>query len=256
MSEPEEPQAEASTPAGGAGARSEGLLDPERRRVLLESVAAWLEEQAEAEPLPPGLAPAATSAPDQVPDLFSVLAQLAALTRETQLQGRATNRLHAELGATLERLAESVSGPDAVARRLAEARREARLELVAELLDARDRLARGLGEARGRLAGLRGLRARLGQRPVLESLVEGTGLALDRLDDTLRRLDVHEIPARGKPFDPRLMRAVEVEAAAAAASGTVLEVYRAGYIADDRVLRFAEVKVAGTPHPTTGESHG
>ena len=58
----------------------------------------------------------------------------------------------------------------------------------------RDRFVRGLEEARRRLAGLRGLRARFGQRPVLEALVEGNRLALERLDDALRRLDVHEIP--------------------------------------------------------------
>ena len=185
-----------------------------------------------------------------------MLAQLAALTRETQLQGRATNRLHAELGATLNRLLEQASSPDTVARRLAEARREARLELVAELLEARDRLARGLAEARGRLDQLRGLRARFGQRPVLQALVEGNRLALDRLDDTLRRLDVHEIPAQGKLFDPQVMRAVDVADAPASAPGTVLEVFRAGYLADGRVLRFAEVKVAGGPPPDTGESDG
>jgi len=59
-----------------------------------------------------------------------------------------------------------------VARRLAEARREARLEVIGELLEVRDRLTRGLDEARRRLAALRGLRARLGQRPVLAALVE------------------------------------------------------------------------------------
>lgn len=248
---------ETTSPASGAGERRPAsLLDPERRRVFLESVVAWLDELDEAEPPPPGLAPEAMPAPDQVPDLFSLLAQLAALTRETQLQGRATNRLHAELGAALERLAESVSSPDAVAKKLAEARREARIELVAEVLEVRDRFARGLEEARRRLAGLRGLRARFGQRPVLEALVEGNGLALERLDDALRRLDVHEIPSLGKPFDPRVMRAVEVAATPAASAGTVLEVFRAGYTADGRVLRFAEVKVAGNPPAATGESHG
>ena len=256
MSEASEPRAETTGPAGGAGERPPAsLLDPERRRVLLESVAAWLDELGAAEPPPPGLGPEAMSAPDQVPDLFSLLAQLAALTRETQLQGRATNRLHAELGAALQHLAESVSSPEAVARKLAETRREARLELVAELLEARDRFARGLEEARRRLAGLRWLRARFGQRPVLEALVEGNGLALDRLDDALRRLDVHEIPCLGKPFDPRVMRAVEVAATAAAPPGTVLEVFRTGYTADGRVLRFAEVKVAGNP-PAAGGSDG
>ena len=233
-----------------------GLRDPEYRRVLLESVSAWLDELGEAEPAVPGLGPEAISSLDQGPDLYSLLAQLAALTRETQLQGRATNRLHAELGPALQRLAESVVGPDVVARKLAEARREARLELVGELLEVRDRFARGLEEARRRLSGLRGLRARFGQRPVLESLAEGNGLALERLDDALRRLDVHEIPSQGKSFDPRMMRAVAVEAASAAPPGTVLEVFRAGYTADGRVLRFAEVKVAGQPPAAGGGSHG
>lgn len=234
----------------------QSLRDPERRRALRESVAAWLDELDEAELPPEGLAPEVTPAADQGPDLFSLLAQLAALTRETQLQGRATNRLHAELGAALTQLAERVSSPDAVAKKLAEARREARLELVAELLEVRDRLARGLEEARRRLAGLRGLRARFGQRPVLESMAEGNGLALERLDDALRRLDIHEIASLGTPFDPRVMRAVEAAATAAAPPGTVLEVFRAGYTADGRVLRFSEVKVAGYQQAASGESHG
>src|SRR5207247_8492613 len=135
-----------------------------------------------------------------------LLAQLAALTRETQLQGRATNRLHAELGAALQHLAESVSSPEAVAKKLAETRREARLELVAELLEARDRFARGLEEARCRLGGLRGLRGRFGQRPVPAAPGEGNGPARDRLDDALRRPDIHEVPPPGTPVAPRRRR--------------------------------------------------
>ena len=233
-----------------------GLLDPEGRRIFLESVASSLDELGLAELPPSGLAPETLSVADRTPDLFSLLAQLAALTRETQLQGRATNRLHAELGGSLARLAESVSSPDAVAKKLAEARREGRLELVAELLEVRDRFARGVEEARRRLAGLRGLRARFGQRPVLEALVHGNELALERLDDSLRRLDVHEIPSLGKPFDPLVMRAVDVAITSPAAPGTVVEVFRPGYTADGRVLRFAEVKVAGDPPAAAGESHG
>jgi molecular chaperone GrpE len=235
----------------------ESLRDPERRRAFLATIETWLDELAEPEPPPAGIAPEVLSATDRAPDLYSFLAQLAALTRETQLQGRATNRLHAELGDTLNRLLEQqAAGQDTVAKRRAEARREARMELVTELLEARDRLARGLAEARRRLDTLRGLRARLGQRPVLQALVEGNAMALDRLDDTLRRLDVHEIPAQGKPFDPRVMRAVEVADAPASPPGTVLDVFRAGYTADGRVLRFVEVKVAGGTTPAAGESDG
>lgn len=232
-------------------------IDPERRRQLLEAVATWLDDLAEPEPAPTGLAPEVTAFPEPAPDLFSLLSQLTALTRETQLQSRATNRLHADLSPALDKLAENTIGPEAMARKLAEARREARLELVAELLEVRDRFTRGLAEAQRRLGALRGIRARFGQRPVLEALVEGNTLARERLDDLLRRLDVHEIPCLGNPFDPTVMQAVEVVQASATPPGTVIEVFRPGYISNGRVLRFAEVKVvAGTPSVTGEHNHG
>lgn len=225
-------------------------MDPERRRQLLERVAPWLEELTEAEPPPAGLDPEVGETSDPVPDLFSLLGQLAALTRETQLHGRATSRLHADLEAALGRLAES--SPELIARRLPEVRREARLELVGELLEVRDRFASGVAEAERRLAALRGIRAWLAPRAVLEALVEGNRLARERLDDLLRRLDVHEIPCLGKPFDPTRMRAVDAERSQTAPPGTVVDVFRPGYTEGGRVLRFAEVKVVDRGSPGTG----
>lgn len=227
--------------------------EPDARSRLRDAVARWLDAVDDAEPEPEGVAPEILASREAAPDLFTLLSQLTALTRETQLQGRATNRLHADLTAALERLAQSVTPAETVARRLTEARREARLEVIGELLEVRDRLARGLEEARRRLAALRGLRARLGgQRPVLVALVDGAALGLERLDDALRRLDVQEIACHGEPFDPALMRAVDLVETAAAPPGTVIEVFRPGYTSNGRVLRFAEVKVvAGTP-PATG----
>ena len=226
--------------------------EPEARARLRESVVRWLDELDAAEPAPEGVAPEILASPEAAPDLFTLLDQLTALTREAQLQGRATNRLHADLTTAMERLAQSVTPADAVARRLTEARREARLEVIGEILEVRDRLTRGLDEAQRRLAALRGLRARLGQRPVLAALVEGTSLACERLDDALRRLDVHEIACQGEPFDPTLMRAVEVAEVPAAPPGTVVEVFRPGYTSNGRVLRFAEVKVVAGAPPASG----
>ena len=220
--------------------------EPDARARLREMVGQWLDDLDVAEPRPEGVAPDVLSTEQEMPDLYALLGQLTALTREVQLQGRATNRLHADLTAAMERVAQSITPADTVARRLAEARREARHEVIGELLEVRDRLTRGLDEAQRRLGALRGLRARLGQRPVLAALVEGTALARERLDDALRRLDVHEIACHGEAFDPTLMRAVEVVAAADAPPGTVLEVFRPGYTSNGRVLRFAEVKVART----------
>jgi molecular chaperone GrpE len=232
-------------------------LDPERRRQLVEAVAAWLNDLTEAEPPPPGLAPEVMGSSEPAPDLFSMLSQLTALTRETQLQGRATSRLHAELSAALTQLTETMTSPEVIARKLAEARREARLELITELLDVRDRFTRGLTEAQRRLESLQGIRAHFGQRPVLEALVEGNLLARERFDDLLRRLDVREIPCLGRPFDPIVMQAVEVVQASDVAPGTVLDVFRPGYTSNGRVLRVAEVKVVGGMQATTGEQdHG
>lgn len=219
-------------------------VDPERRRQLLEAVAAWLDDLAVPEPPPQGAAQEVIQPAEPAPDLFSLLGQLTALTRETQLQGRATNRLHAELSAALDNLAENLTSPEVVARKLSEARREARLEVVAELLEVRDRFTRGVTEAQRRLATVRGIWARFAQRPVLAALVEGNMLARERLDDLLRRLDVQEIPCLGKPFDPTLMQAAEVLQTVTASPGTVLEVFRPGYTSNGRVLRFAEVQVA------------
>jgi molecular chaperone GrpE len=230
------------------------LPEPEARARLRETVARWLEELDEAEPPPAGLAPETLTSGEPPPDLHTLLGQLTALTRESQLQGRATNRLHADLSAALERLAASLTPADTVARRLAEARREGRLEVIGELLEVRDRVTRGLDEARRRLDMLRGLRARLGQRPVLAALVEGAALARERLDDALRRLDVQEMACEGEPFDPTRMRAVEAVETRAAPPGTVVEVFRPGYTSNGRVLRFAEVKVVAGAAPAGG--HG
>jgi molecular chaperone GrpE len=229
-------------------------LDLERRRQVLDTLASWLEGLSEAEPVPPGIAPEVSQFSESTPDLFSLLAQLTALTRETQLQGRATNRLHTELGAKVDKLSETLTSPEVLARKLGEARREARLEVLSELLDIRDRFTRGLDEARRRLSGLRGFWKRFAQRPVLEALIEGNELARERLDDLLRRLDVQEIPCLGKPFDPTLMRAMEAVPTATAPPGTVIEVFRPGYISNGRVLRFAEVKVVASVPGARGEN--
>jgi hypothetical protein len=236
-------------------------VDPDRRRALLATFERWIDELDQPEPVAAGLAPDVAASDEPVPDLFAVVNQLAALTREAQLAGRATNRLHAELGAALDKLLASLTPPDALARRLAEARRDGRLEVVAELIETRDRFTRGLDEARRRLAALRppGRRwgvARLLRRlggggagpralSVLGALVDGNTLALERLDDALRRLDVVEVPCLAKPFDPATMRAIDVEHTATRAPGTVLQVYRPGYTMNGRTIRVAEVKVAG-----------
>ena len=196
-------------------------FDPQQRRQLLDAVAQWLDTVAEAEPPPSGVAPELLTATAQAPDLFSLLNQLTALTRETQLQGRATNRLHSELTGKLDTVSERLVSVDSNVAKVSDVRRQARLEVVGDLLDIRDRFVRGLDEAQRRLGAVRGWLARFAQRPVLEALVQGNLLARERLDDVLRRLEVQEIPCLGKPFDPTLMQATEVEHSSTVPAGSL-----------------------------------
>ena len=230
-------------------------FDPQRRQQLLEALEQWLEDVAEAEAPPAGIAPEVDAAQVPAPDLFSLLSQLTALTRETQLQGRATNRLHTELSEKLDTMSAQIVSLDGTVRKVSEVRREARLEVISEILDVRDRFIRGLTEAQRRLAAIPRWWARFAQRPVLEAVVQGNVLACERLDDLLRRLEVQEITCLGKPFDPTLMQAREVAQTTVASPGTVLEVFRAGYTAGGRVLRFADVKVAASTPATPPSQH-
>jgi len=222
------------------------------RQRLQQMLAGWIDELASGEPRPDGVDSDVLRSAEPVPDLFSLLGQLTALTREVHLQARTMHGLHAEISAGVGRLAEAGGRPDAVAAALEAARRDARIEVVSGLLDVRDRLTRNLDDASRRLGRMRGLRARFGQRPVLRAVIDGVTLARERLDDLLRQLDVEEIPCLGRTFDPETMRAVETFRGGPAPAGTVIEVIRAGYRTRDRVLRFADVRVAADASPQSG----
>lgn len=219
------------------------MLDPEKRRAILERVEAALDRLDEA---PEGIAPALLEDDAPPPDLYALLAQMTALTREVQLQGRAANRMSAEVSQAVQQVASLTEGQ--IATRVTAARRDAQADLLGELLEIRERFARARDEARRRLDSFRGLFTRLGSRPVVEALLRGNEIALERLDETLRRHGVHEIVCEGRPFDPNTMRAVEIEVRDGAAPGTVTEVVRRGYHSADRILRYAEVKI------TSGET--
>lgn len=221
------------------------MLDPETRRAILARVETALDRLDAAGELPAGIARELDDGA-QPPDLYTLLAQITALTREVQLQGRAANRMSAEVAQLVQQVASLSEGQ--IAARVAAARRDAQADLLGELVEIQDRFARGRDEARRRLDSFRGLFTRFGSRPVVEALLRGSELALERLDETLRRHGVHEIVCEGRPFDPATMRAVETEVRPGVAPGVVTEVVRRGYRSADRILRYAEVRI------TTGET--
>jgi molecular chaperone GrpE len=75
----------------------------------------------------------------------------------------------------------------------------------------------------------------------------GIELIYKQLQDTLAKLGVIAIPAKGQPFDPRYHEAIEMVETTEAADHEVLEELQRGYKFKDRLLRPAMVKVAKNP---------
>ena len=147
-----------------------------------------------------------------------------------------------------------------------EAHDRARRELIEVIVDIRDRLILGLRTAQEGQRKLNEYRELfrldkfivskffLGKTAdknhmldIVNSLKKGYRMGLDRIDDALQQFGVNEIICEGKPFDPLKMSAVDVAETTDVPDGTVLEVYRTGYMIDTDVLQTARVKVARAP---------
>lgn len=79
----------------------------------------------------------------------------------------------------------------------------------------------------------------------LAAWLDGLIMVRRRLLDALAAEGITPIEAAGRPFDPRRQIAVEV-LPSAQPEGTVLHEIRRGFLAGERVLRHAEVAVAGS----------
>jgi molecular chaperone GrpE len=91
-----------------------------------------------------------------------------------------------------------------------------------------------LAEARSRDGRVRGL---------LDSLLTGYGMSLQRLERALRQNDLDPMECVGEPFDPERMEALEVVADGGHGRGEVIEEVRRGFMRRGRVFRFAQVRV-------------
>ena len=80
--------------------------------------------------------------------------------------------------------------------------------------------------------------------PVLAGLADGYTMGLSRIERAFPQYGLDPIECDGEAFDPELMEVVEVIGDSDAPSGTVVGTVRAGYRADSRVFRFAQVAVA------------
>ena len=72
---------------------------------------------------------------------------------------------------------------------------------------------------------------------------EGYELAIIRFDRMLSRFDVRPVQTVGRPFDGRVMHAVEARRVDRIGDGVVIEELRSGFVRRDDVLRLADVAV-------------
>ena len=186
------------------------------------------------------------------PDLGSFYAALVALKEEVRRDARQRRRA-LEQSAESARAGEAWLRPELEAMRaeLSRLRRDAdedrrRRELL-EIVGLRDRAALAAAALTG-AARRGGLAIRVsGLGALLGSLAQGQEMLLARFDELLGNRGVAAIPARGQAFDPKTMKAVEVDPAPGVPEGTVTEEIRPGYAWNERLLRPAEVRVARRP---------
>ena len=88
-----------------------------------------------------------------------------------------------------------------------------------------------------------------GQQGRLQRYREGVELLFKQLGDTLSRLGVVALEAKGQKFDPHLHEALSHLETLEYEDNTVIEELRRGYSLNDRLLRPAQVVVASRPKP-------
>ena len=81
-------------------------------------------------------------------------------------------------------------------------------------------------------------------RQMLDALLVGYQMSLQRLERALRQQGLESIPCIGMPFDPETMEVAEVVREQGRTGTEVIDVLRPGYRWRDRLFRYAQVRVA------------
>jgi molecular chaperone GrpE len=193
---------------------------------------------------------------ESTPDLFTLLAELAALKNEVKLESRQVKTALDEFRGLFDTLRESQARlGDEQERRIEQTRaadRQAWKTMLLELLELRDRIQAGQDQAARFRPGW--LMRKRRQPQVVASLAEGMALTLRRLDETLARRGLRPLPAIGRPFDPQHMHAAELTRDPERPTGQVVAELRPGWLLYDELLRPAEVIVNRTDPPKTTET--
>jgi molecular chaperone GrpE len=116
--------------------------------------------------------------------------------------------------------------------RVQKASRDGMKRVASEILPALDDFERALAHAEAE------------EGDDQHTLTKGIRLVQEQMLAALRRAGIESFSPRGEPFDPHLHEAVATTPVEGADSGTVVEVYQAGYRLGEDVIRAAKVVVA------------
>lgn len=112
-----------------------------------------------------------------------------------------------------------------------DARVAAEAAVIERLLPVLDDLGRALNSAPAEFAD--------------QAWVEGIFLVRRRLFNTLEQMGVRQVGKVGEAFDPNIHDALMTQSGTGSPMGTVVQVTRSGYVLGDRIIRPAQVIVAG-----------
>lgn len=181
----------------------------------------------------------------EIPDLFSLLAELTALKNEVKIESRQVKTALDEFRGLFDTLQQSNARLDGELGRQRERetqeRRDAECDLLLELLELRDRMQAGQDQLLRYRPGWLGRLS--GARDYVGGIAEGQAMLLRRLDETLARRGVRPLQALGRRFDPLTMHAAATARDPGRDDGLVLGETRSGYLHHGRLLRPAEVIV-------------
>jgi molecular chaperone GrpE len=175
-------------------------------------------------------------------DLHSLYIEMAALRSEVRTESRLVKD-------TLDLVRDVVGRTETERARVAELEREAALlkPLLIDLIEVRDRLAAGVASPSPTAAASPWYRRLLrGPDTTADAWREGLRMTLSRFDRVLRERGVVPIDLAGKPFDPKLARAVGTTADAGMENGVVVQEVRSGFLWEGELLRPADVVVNKT----------
>jgi len=220
-------------------------------------------------------------------DWLEVLAEFTALRHEVKLHTKSVRGLEDETSRALAGLQQAIAEFRSVEAKEAEAAQRTARPLVEALVELHEAIERGAAAVRAAVQRLEEARQqtsaqcarRLQQLPwwrrwlarrwvsrsfyedslaiwqahaqtvaeVIGALAEGYFLGGLRIQRIMQEGKITRIETVGRPFDPDRMNAIELADAADVPPGHVAAEVRPGYLWNDKVVRFAEVRVARWP---------